>query len=116
MFHVKIFSVFGEVVPGPNNTAVVAGEKMTMNCPVTNDTSVRKWSFQSHSRSEPTMYVPSGGFHEDFRHFDVKFNANGPVTISANSTRSSDAGIYKCHCENDITEVEYSACLIVFGE
>src|SRR5688572_24395344 len=112
------FPVFSEIVLVPSNTAVIAGEKMKMNCLTTNDYAVRKWSFYSFSRVFSTIYKhgSSGGFHEHFTHFGVETNANGPVMISANSTRSSDAGIYRCHYEIGGKDAEYSAHLIVLGK
>lgn len=118
MLRVKLFLVISEFVVVPSNTVVMAGEKMHMNCLMTNDSVVRKWSFYNSTRAIPSFLKSgsSGGFHVNFRHFGVDINMNGPVTISANYTRSSDAGIYTCHCEIDGKDAEYSAHLIVLGK
>lgn len=102
----------------PSNTAVMAGEKMVINCLLTNNSAVRKWSFYNSTDAIPYVYKPgpSGGFNVNFRHFDVDINGNGPVTISTNYTRLKDAGIYTCHCEIDRKDVDYSAHLIVLGK
>lgn len=118
MFSFEYFSVISEMVVVPSNTAVMAGEKMVMHCLLTNNSAVRKWSFHNSTNAIPYVYKPgpSSGFNVNFRYFGVDINANGPATIFTNYTRLSNAGIYKCHCEIDGKDVDYSAHLIVLGK
>jgi len=111
----KWFTVLSEIV-GPSNTAVLAGDKMNMNCTTTNNSFVRKWTVYMTNRATSTILQ---GFpwklRGDFTHFRVDTNDNGSATISTNSTRLNDAGVYRCHCETDGKDTEYSAHLIVLG-
>ena len=113
-----MFPVISDIVLEPSNTAVVEGEWMNMNCLTINQSEVRKWSFYSYNRIASTIYRPgfSGRLRGLFEHFDVEINANGPVSISANSTRLKDAGVYTCHCGIDGRDAEYKAHLIVLGK
>lgn len=113
-----MFPVLSEIVLKPSNTAVVEGEWMNMNCLTINQSEVRKWSFYSYNKITSTIIRQgsSGRLRGPFAHFDVEITANGPVSISANSTRLNDAGVYTCHCGIDGRDADYIAHLIVLGK
>src|SRR6218665_2401077 len=112
----KWFTVLSEIVV-PRNTAVLAGDKMDMNCTTTTNSIVSKWTVYAPNRTTSTILQSTPWIlRGEFAYFSVDTNANGPAIISTNSTRLNDAGNYTCYCENDGKGTEYSAHLIVLGK
>lgn len=105
----------------PKNVAVIAGQRMEMECRTYDGSKVTSWYYGSTGSSGTpiTLAVNIGSktqFSENISsEFGVDFDANGSGKIYLNSTTIEDAGIYICETEKNFSTVKYSAQLIVFG-
>ena len=86
-----------------------------MNCVLKNNSRVRKWDIFTTDREPLTLYS-SNKFHPRFNHFGVEVDDNGSEVLFTNSTKLSDAGIYKCLSLIDGQDKEHSAELTVLGK
>lgn len=114
-------SAFGRLTDGPKNLAVVAGERMSMECRMDAESKFRKWDFFDVNGVTTTVYRhlnerETGIILQGFSHFGVQVNARGSGIIYANSTKLEDAGNYTCITRiGNNSDVKLSAQLIVFG-
>lgn len=106
----------------PKNVAVMAGQRMDMECRTDNGSKVTAWYYYSSTASIRTTVTLAANTNSKIQfspnissQFGVDFDANGSGKIYLNSTSIEDAGIYTCEVENNWSTVKYSAQLIVFG-
>lgn len=100
----------------PQNTAVIAGQRMTMNCPTNNGLIISEWNIQRRSlTTENRLYY---NFKNNSRIFNLRFGFDAESNLYVNSTKIDDAGIYTCVARLGSTQQpsRYSAHLIVFGK
>src|SRR6218665_1327420 len=113
------FIAVGHIIFGPRNSAVVAGDAMSMECRTDEEFRVRGWILKRahgepvpvYLHGDPIPYLP------EFTHFGAQVNASGSGIIYTNSTRMSDAGLYMCVTRQGSAGkiVRVAAHLTVFG-
>lgn len=107
------------LVVGPRNKAVVAGQWMEMECKTDNGTKVIEWINQRQPTHKifTNFYPDLNRIGQNFTHFGADVDSNGSGFIYTNSTRLEDAGNYTCRVqEGQQQPVPYSAQVIVLGE
>src|SRR6218665_977526 len=77
------------------NTAVIAGQRMIMNCPINNGLIIRQWKLQRNSTS-----TPEEDLYSDWRNrskiCNLHFGIDAKINLYVNSTELNDAGIFTC--------------------
>lgn len=117
------FSVISSLGVYPHNRAVLAGQRMELECTVDHNESVNRWTVNRMGRAVEMIFRAKQQTHSsekqhaiysNFPYFGVDFRQNGDCILYSNRTELKDAGFYTCFKNEDA--IQSSAQLIVLGE